>query len=145
MDIVINVIIYSLLTLIIGYLGFRNLSLRSDIRELINSRIQSQIDFNIAVSQYQKVLQELENKKLEKSDDFVKFLSDSRNSAFDYIEKVQDSLTKFDKKITKIIEWNETYGTAIGDNPHANKIKEISVAYNKLKELLPENKQTPNN
>jgi hypothetical protein len=145
METIINITIYFILTVFIAYLGFRILSYRATVRELLNSRIQSQIDFNIAVSEYQKVLQELENKKLEKSDDFVKFLSDSRDWAFNYIEEVQEALSKFDKRIAKIVKWNDTYGTSTGDNPHSDKIKEISVAYKQLKDLLPENKQTPNN
>jgi cell division protein FtsB len=144
MDIV-NIIIYSLLTAFIAYLGFKNVSLRRNLHDTISVKIQAQINKDILAIEYSKVIQELENKKLEKSDDFVKFLSDSRESAFEYIENVQDSLTKFDKQITKIIKWNETYGATTGENPHSNKIKEISVAYKKLKSLLPENTETPNN
>lgn len=107
-------------------------------------RLQLSIDRNIIIAEYTNLLQELENKKLEKSDDFVKFLSDSRNAAFDYIEKTQDALLQFDKEIEQIFEWSKTYGTAIGSNPHSDKIKEISLAYQQLKELLPENTQTPN-
>jgi hypothetical protein len=142
---IINIIIYSILTVFIAYLGFKNLSLRRSLHNAIADKIQAQVNKDIIADEYVNVLQELENKKLEKSDDFVKFLSDSRESAFQYIENVQENLTKFDKQITKIIKWNETYGSAIGDNPHSNKIKEISVAYKKLKSLLPENTETPNN
>lgn len=142
---IINILIYSTLTVFIAYLGFRNLFLRRKFHDAVTDKIQAQVNKDIIATEYSKVLQELENRKLEKSDDFVKFLSDSRNSAFEYIESVQENLIKFDKKITKIIEWNETYGATTGDNPHSNKIKEISVAYKKLKDLLPENTQTPNN
>lgn len=140
-----NIIVYALLTTLIAYFGFRNLSLRHNLHNALADKIQAQVNKDIIVNEYSKVLQELENKKLEKSDDFVKFLSDSRNSAFEYIENVQENLLKFDKQITKIIKWNETYGSTTGDNPHSNKIKEISVAYKKLKNVLPENTETPNN
>jgi hypothetical protein len=109
------------------------------------AKSEAEIRRSILMQEYSNVRQELENKKLEKSDDFIKFLSDSRDSAFEYIESVQDSLSKFDKQITKIIKWNETYGTSIGDNPHSDKIKEISLAYRQLKDLLPQNTETPNN
>jgi hypothetical protein len=140
-----NIIVYALLTTLIAYLGFVNLSLRRKFHNAVADKIQAQINKDILASEYSRAVQELENKKLEKSDDFIKFLSDSRNVAFDYIENVQENLAKFDKQITKILKWNETYGSTTGDNPHSNKIKEISVAYKKLKDLLPENKQTPNN
>jgi len=145
MNTIITIVIYSLLTLLIAYLGFRNLILRRNFHNAVVAKSESEIRRNILLHEYSSILQELENKKLEKSDDFVKFLSDSRESAFEYIENVQDSLSKFDKQITKIIKWNETYGASTGDNPHSEKIKEISMAYKQLKDLLPENKQTPNN
>lgn len=144
MEIIINTIIYSALTLFIAYLGFRNIVLRRDFHNAMIAKSEAEIRRNILMNEYSNVLQELENKKLEKSDDFIKFLSDSRNSAFEYIESVQDSLAKFDKQITQIIKWNETYGTATGINPHSDKIKEISLAYKQLKELLPESAKTPN-
>ena len=140
-----SIIIYVILTTLIAYLGFRNLSLRNTLHNTIADKIQAQVNKDIIATEYSKVVQELENKKLEKSDDFIKFLSDSRDKAFEYIETVQENLIKFDKQMTKIIKWNETYGATIGENPHADKIKEISVAYKKLKDLLPENNKTPNN
>ena len=145
MDIILNTIIYSLLTLFIAYLGFRNLVLRREYHNAVVAKSEAEIRRNILMQEYSNVRQELENKKLEKSDDFIKFLSDSRDSAFEYIESVQDSLSKFDKQITKIIKWNETYGASTGDNPHSDKIKEISLAYKQLKDLLPQNTETPNN
>jgi hypothetical protein len=138
-------IVYALLTTLIAYLGFRNLSLRRSFQNAISEKLQAQINKDIIAIEYSKVIQELENKKLEKSDDFLKFISDSRDWAFEYIEDVQENLSKFDKQITKIIKWNETYGSTTGENPHSEKIKQISVAYKKLKDLLPENNQTPNN
>lgn len=145
MNTIITIVIYSLLTLLIAYLGFRNLVLRRNFHNAMVAKSEAEIRRNILMQEYSNIRQELENKKLEKSDDFIKFLSDSRNSAFEYIESVQDSLSKFDKQITKIIKWNETYGASTGDNPHSDKIKEISLAYKQLKDLLPQNTETPNN
>jgi uncharacterized protein YacL len=142
---IINIIIYVILTVFIAYLGFRNLSLRRNLQNTIADKIQAQVNKEILSIEYSKVVQELENKKLEKSDDFIKFLSDSRDWAFEYIEDVQENLSKFDKQMNSFVEWNDTYGSVTGDNVHSEKIKEISVAYQELKNLLPENNQTPNN
>ena len=94
--------------------------------------------------EYSNALQQVENMKLEKSDDFVKFLSDSREMAFSYIEDVQVKIVEFDKLLQEIVEWNNTYGTVAGNVPHAEKIEQISLAYDSIRELLPE-KPTPNN
>jgi hypothetical protein len=142
---IINIVIYSILTIFIAYLGFRNLSLRHSFRNAVADKIQAQVNKDIVSAEYSKVLQQLENSKLEKSDDFIKFLSDSRDWAFTYIEDVQANLSSFDKQMTSFIEWNNTYGSTTGDNVHSEKIKKISLAYEELKSLLPENNQTPNN
>ena len=141
---ILEIFLYSFLLFVIVYFAFRNIKLRKQLQNEIAMKIQLSIDRNIVIAEYNNILQELENKKLEKSDEFVKFLSDSRNAAFDYIEKTQDALLQFDKEVQQIFTWSETYGTVIGNNPHSDKIKQISLAYKQLKELLPENTQTPN-
>ncbi len=143
-DIVVNSIVYGLLVSLIGYLGFRNILLRRKTQEAITDKLQASVNANIIRSEYTRALQEIENMKLEKSDDFVKFLSDSRDMAFTYIEDVQEKISEFDKQIQEIAEWNRTYGSVVGDTPHSSKIEEINLAYDKIRSLLPENK-TPNN
>jgi hypothetical protein len=143
-DIIVNSIVYGLLVLLIGYLGFRNILLRRKIQEAITDKLQANVNANIVRSEYTRALQEIENMKLEKSDDFVKFLSNSRDWAFEYIEDAQEKISEFDKQIQEIAEWNRTYGSVVGDTPHSSKIEEINLAYDKIRSLLPENK-TPNN
>jgi hypothetical protein len=143
-DIIVNSIVYGLLVLLIGYLGFRNILLRRKIQEEITDKLQANVNANIVRSEYTRALQEIENMKLEKSDDFVKFLSNSRDWAFEYIEDAQEKISEFDKQIQEIAEWNRTYGSVVGDTPHSSKIEEMNLAYDKIRSLLPENK-TPNN
>lgn len=141
---IISVSVYALLTGLIAYFGFRNISLRVKLQNEITKRLQSEVNKNIIMSEYSLLLQEVENRKLEKSDDFVKFLSDSREMAFTYIEDVQVKIAEFDKLLQEMAEWNRTYGTVAGNVPHAEKIEQISLAYDSIRELLPE-KPTPNN
>ena len=143
-DVIVTSVVYALLTLFIAYLGFRNVVLRRKVNDAIADQLQVTINLNIVRSELSKALQEIENMKLEKSDDFVKFLSDSRDWAFTYIEDAQDKISEFDKQIQEIAEWNRTYGSVVGDTPHNSKIEEINLAYDKIRSLLPENK-TPNN
>jgi hypothetical protein len=143
-DVIVTSVIYALLTFLVAYLGFRNVLLRRKVNDAIAEQLQITINLNIIRSELSKALQEIENMKLEKSDDFVKFLSDSRDWAFTYIEDVQNEISEFDKKVQEIAEWNRTYGSVVGDTPHTSKIEEINLAYDKIRGLLPENK-TPNN
>lgn len=143
-DIIINSTIYGLLILFIGYLGFRNILLRRKVQETTTEKLQLLIKINILEVEFSKTIQEVENMKLEKSDDFIKFLSNSRDMAFTYIEDAQEKISEFDKQVQEIAEWNRTYGSVVGDTPHSSKIEEINLAYDKIRSLLPENK-TPNN
>lgn len=143
-EVIINSVAYTLLILLSTYFVFRNIVLRRKVQDEITARLQASIEKNIVMSEYKEVLQALENKKLEESDDFVKFLSDTRNAAFDYIEDVQANIQEFDSILSDISEWNDTYGSVAGNTPHAEKIKQLSLAYDKLRNLLPEN-PTPNN
>lgn len=108
---------------------------------LKNRRMSKQIDLsNQNIASLYIRLSELTNQKndsdLEKTEGFIKFLSDSRNWAFDYIEDVQRSLSVFDKRITKVIDYYSTYGSVI-DGPHTEMVKQVSEAYNELKSVLP--------
>lgn len=143
-EVIINSVAYTLLILLSTYFVFRNIVLRRKVQDEITARLQASIEKNIVMSEYKEVLQALENKKLEESDDFVKFLSDTRNAAFDYIEDVQANIQEFDSILSDISKWNKTYGSVAGSTPHAEKIEQLSLAYDKLRNLLPEN-PTPNN
>lgn len=143
-EFVVTSVAYSILAFLAVYFGFRNFVLRRKLKDAFSDRLQAEINKNIIMSEYSNALQQIENMKLEKSDDFVKFLSTSREMAFDYIEDAQQKIAEFDKVLQEITEWNNTYGTVAGDVPHAEKIKQISLAYDSIRELLPE-KPTPNN
>jgi hypothetical protein len=88
-------------------------------------------------------LKKNENVSVEKTDGFLKFISESRDLAFEYIEKVQDSLVKFKSEVDPEIDYMLTYGTVTGDNLSLKAFKKIEKAYRKLmNEALPqENKK----
>lgn len=136
--------VYGLLGFFVVYFAFKNMVVRRRLQDAITDRLQAEVNKNIIMSEYSLLLQEVENMKLEKSDDFVKFLSDSRELAFSYIEDVQVKIAEFDKLLQDIAEWNSTYGTVAGNVPHAEKIEQLSLAYDPIRGLLPE-KPTPNN
>jgi hypothetical protein len=67
---------------------------------------------------------------------FLKFVSDSREWAFDYIEEVQKGLTQFVEAVDRDIEHFDQYGITI-DSPLHDAMNNISSAYKDLKTLLP--------
>jgi len=71
-------------------------------------------------------------------ENFIKFLSDSRDWAFEYIEDVQKELEKFIRDIEPEIMYFDEYGIVGDAYPHYHSMKKISSAYKDLKKLLPE-------
>jgi hypothetical protein len=71
---------------------------------------------------------------------FIKFLSDSRDWAFDYIEKVQAGLKKFIQEVEPQLDYYNKYGGAVEGMmpPHDFALKKISKEFEELKTLLPE-------
>ena len=72
----------------------------------------------------------------EDKENFLKFISDSREWAFDYIEDVQQGLTKFVKEVEPSITHFDNYGDAMW-TPLTENMKIISTSFKELKELLP--------
>ena len=92
------------------------------------------------------IIAKKKNKELEKrlanreeiaNESYVKFLSDSRDWAYNYIEDVQDKLASFSNKIEPQLNYYNTYGQTV-QGPHIILVKEISKAYEELKSVLPQ-------
>ena len=71
-------------------------------------------------------------------ENFIKFLSDSRDWAYLYIEDVQKGLSKFVSEIEPEISYFDEYGEVGSAYPHYHSMKKISEEYKELKKLLPE-------
>jgi coenzyme F420-reducing hydrogenase alpha subunit len=69
---------------------------------------------------------------------FIKFLSDSRDWAYQYIEDVQKGLNKFINEIGPSINYFDSFGMIADASPHHSAMKKISKEFKELKKLLPE-------
>jgi len=75
----------------------------------------------------------------EKTDEaFLKFISDSRDWAYTYIEEVQASLNKFITDIEPEINYFREYGDVGSMAPNYHSMKKITKSYEELKKILPE-------
>lgn len=87
----ISLIVLLVIILITSYtsivFGMKNKKLAADV-------VQLSLDKVALLAKLEKELEAKESKTLEQSDGFVKFLSESRDWAFEYIEKVQESIQK---------------------------------------------------
>jgi len=73
-------------------------------------------------------------------ENFIKFLSDSREWAFEYIEQVQDGLNKFIQEVEPQLEYYNQYGIVVDGMipPHDFALKKISKELEELKKLVPQ-------
>ncbi len=86
----------------------------------------------------QSLNEENKTDKEKANEDFLKFVSDSRDWAYQYIDDVQASLSKFINDIEPEIAYFDEYGVVGSAYPHYHSMKKISEAYKELKKLLPE-------
>jgi putative ribosome biogenesis GTPase RsgA len=71
-------------------------------------------------------------------ENFIKFISDSRDWAYEYIESVQDGLSTFINAVKPDIEYFNEYGGAALVGPDHDIIKRIAIAYEDLIKLMPD-------
>lgn len=134
----IDFIIFALIILVIAILLLSVINLKLRNRRLALELLQATIDQNIILTQFAEELKKKEELSVEKTDGFLKFISESREMAFDYIEKIQESLVKFREEVGPEIKYMLTYGSATGDNLQTESFTKIEKAYSKLmSEALP--------
>ena len=85
----------------------------------------------------QSISDENKTDKEQANEDFLKFVSDSRDWAYQYIEDVQDKINKFITDIEPEIAYFDEYGLVGDAYPHYYSMKKISGAYKELKKTLP--------
>ena len=99
---------------------------------------------NFTLEEYIKTVSNAKEDKTDQQihqENFLKFLSDSRDWAFNYIEEVQSGLNKFISDVEPEINYFKEYGDIIAMEPNYNSLKKITEAYEELKKLLPKEEE----
>lgn len=112
-------------TIVISLLIFDNVRSRARYRELANLLIQSELEKMAIDDALDKSIKENE---IIQSDGFIKFLSESRDAAFEYIEQAQ-------KDVAEFIDIADPVFRVHPD-------KDLKVSYEKIKGLLPNKSQS---
>jgi hypothetical protein len=82
--------------------------------------------------------EETKTEKEQANEDFLKFISDSRDWAYTYIDEVQASLNKFINDVEPEISYFKEYGDLGSMAPNYHSMKKITEAYEELKKLMPD-------
>ena len=118
METIIISVLSTTIIFLFSALVFQNLKIRTLGEEIVSLTMQ-----NLSVNEkVENLLYERENLAMHDQDGFIKFLSDSRDWAFEYIENVQLSI----ENLAKAIDSGEQ--------------EEISKSFKEIMEYLPDNK-----
>ena len=132
----IELIAFTLFIILFFIMVFKNVQLKIKLSSTMAELLKAHIDKTIISEK----LSEIKNKdKADPSSEaFLKFVSDSRDWAYKYIEDVQSSLDKFITDIEPEIIYFDEYGVVGTAYPHYYSMKKISAAYKELKKILPD-------
>jgi hypothetical protein len=121
-----EVILIVLVSIIVLLLIANNFRLFFKNRKMLETLIQSFVERN-ALEDMIKTQAVSEEKPIDQTEGFIKFLSESREWAFNYIEDVQQEITKF--------------GVVLSEAKSLAKdaaLKKILAGYEELKKFLPD-------
>lgn len=124
-EIIVETVIGTILLVVIALLSYRVINLKKLSQELTMSFLEISMEKDVALEKLSKTLQKIDHTNLEDKDGFIKFLSESRQWAFEYIENVQYAI----KELSVAMD--------------ASDEKQILEAYNQIMKYMPE--ETVNN
>jgi len=83
------------------FIGLINANIITSVQnnKLKTALAQELVDRAIVTNKMQEIIAELDMKNSNQNDGFLKFVSDSREAAFKYIEDVQDSLVNLQEAV----------------------------------------------
>ena len=139
-----DLIVFGILSFLVIVLLINNFRLQLKAKKLTANFLQHSIDKAVIIGNLKEQLDKRKPDDVEKTDGFLKFISESRDWAFQYIEDVQAALTTFKNKVEPNLEYANTYGTVTGQSAHSDILQEINLAYIELKKILPEDEPKEN-
>jgi hypothetical protein len=133
---ILELISFSVIILIMFASIFFVVKFKHQNQKLVSLLAQEAIDKLSVMKELQDLRNKKDDKEIEQTEGFVKFLSQSRDWAFQYIELVQSEIKSFERSATGII---------YRDNEASKEMLELASAYERLLKLLPEQKEGEEN
>ena len=108
-------------------LRFKNYKLNTEVQQFVNN-------YMVLNQKLEEMAKQQDAKKLEDNDGFVKFLSESRDWAFQYIEDVQKSIVGLEQAAAKVPIVPQSYLTT-------EQLEDLKAAIAEVIRQLPEKSQ----
>ena len=133
---ILEIVFFSIFILVFSLLSVDNIKTRLQNKKLKANLSQETIDRLIVMQKMQELMAELDGKSSNQNDGFLKFVSESRSAAFQYIEEVQAAISEFDNKLGPVVKHYKETGKILHTKP-SELVKELSSAYDKLMDSMP--------
>jgi uncharacterized membrane protein YhiD involved in acid resistance len=133
---VIEFAIFFIFLIVFFVLVFDNIKVRMQNNKLKTNLTQEYIDRAIVMQEMQKLMAEIDTKNSSQNDGFLKFVSESREAAFKYIEEVQAAIAEFDNKVGPAVKYYKETGKMLDRRP-SELVRELTEAYDKLMASMP--------
>ena len=111
--------------------------LRHTSKNLETKIKQEVLDYTIKIENEVKELRNKKDPEVKEDDGFLKFITDSRNWAYAYIENVQAGIWNFEQKVGGHIRYFDEFGSVM-DTPLHPAMQDISAAYKDLIKFIPD-------
>ncbi len=134
---ILDIIAVSVLSVLATMFLITTLHQRKARLEMLEKYLKAEVEKAVVLDKLAESLKELETKTIEESDGFLKFVSDSREWAFKYIEDIQAALEEFDKAVAPQFKYAETYASLETQSASKDILIKISKEYSKLRQMLP--------
>jgi hypothetical protein len=131
-----DIVFYIIITIIFVILLVNNILVRVKNKELFVNAVQAELDRMTVYAKVEEMLKERDSASIEKTDGFLKFVSESREWAFKYIEEVQAAISEFDSRLGPVVKYYKETGKILHTKP-SELVKELSSAYDKLMDSMP--------
>ena len=133
---VIEFAVFSIALLIFVFLIITNIHTKLQYNKLKANLTQESIDRAIVMQEMQKLMAEIDTKDSNQNDGFLKFVSESREAAFKYIEEVQAAINEFDNRVGPVVKHYKNTGKVLERRP-SQLVRELTEAYDKLMASMP--------
>jgi GTP:adenosylcobinamide-phosphate guanylyltransferase len=126
----VELITFIVVAVLFSYMLFAYIYISIKNKQMFVKLVQAEVDKKALLMKIEKLASSKENKSIEETAGFLKFLTQSRDWAFGYIEDVQEAIEEVRAAWDPVIE---------AEVPYLNEkeIESVKSAYNKLISSLP--------
>jgi hypothetical protein len=130
----IDTIIISILSIVVIVLLYGLAYIKKKQIDQFLVLIQSQLDNDLLSKRLAQIAQE---KQLVESEDFMRFMTESRDYAFEYISTVQEAVKEYNNAIEPVFAYYLKYGKLMGESPDTDHLDKIIAAHTEFMKIMP--------